>query len=266
MKRPMPLVLLVSLLASASAFAGEVSPEFKQKMAGKIARADQQQRGNDRRGNDHRGNDHRGNDHRGNDHRGNDQRGNGNHDRGRDQGRNHGSNHGNGPGGNGTRPGGDVSVHRDYRGYHERTHGNQNDRDHDRNDGRHDRDRHNYNGNHDRHRDNRGHGNGWTHYRNDWNRHPNYWDNRRHDRADYARYRYHMGGYHRPHGYYHHVWHRGHYLPHGWYSHSYVIHDWHPYRLYAPPYGYAWVRVGNDVMLTALATGLVLDVIYGIWY
>ena len=39
-----------------------------------------------------------------------------------------------------------------------------------------------------------------------------------------------------------------------------------PYRLYAPPYGYHWVRVGNDVLLTALATGVVLDVLYNIWY
>ena len=47
---------------------------------------------------------------------------------------------------------------------------------------------------------------------------------------------------------------------------SYIVYDWHPYHLYAPPYGYHWVRVGNDVVLTALATGIVLDVIYDIWY
>jgi Ni/Co efflux regulator RcnB len=246
MKRPVPFVLLASLLLSASALAANGS-EFKDKLTGKIARAER----NEQRGNDHR-NDNRGGNTRGNGH--------GNNDRGRD--------HGNGPGSNGTRPGGDVSVHRDYRGYHDR-----NNRDHDRNDhrddhrrdgdgrrdGRNDRDRHDYNGNH-------GRGNDWSRYRSDWNRHPHYWDNRRHDRHDYARYRYHMGHYHRPHGYYHHTWYRGHYLPRGWYGSSYIIHDWHPYRLYAPPYGYAWVRVGNDVLLTALATGLVLDVIYDIWY
>ena len=55
-------------------------------------------------------------------------------------------------------------------------------------------------------------------------------------------------------------------LPYGWYASPYVVYDYAPYRLYAPPYGYHWVRVGNDVILTAIATGIVLDVIYNIWY
>ena len=106
----------------------------------------------------------------------------------------------------------------------------------------------------------------WNHDRGDWNRHPNYSDNRSHERADYARNRYHYGYYSAPHGYYSRTWYRGDRLPYGWYSRSYVVHDWHPYHLYAPPYGYQWVRVGNDVLLTALATGVVLDVINNIWY
>ena len=52
----------------------------------------------------------------------------------------------------------------------------------------------------------------------------------------------------------------------GWYARPYVVNDYSPYRLYAPPYGYHWVRVGNDVLLTAIATGIVLDVLYDIWY
>ena len=96
--------------------------------------------------------------------------------------------------------------------------------------------------------------------------HPNYWDNRRHDRRDYARYRYHYGHYRAPHGYHYRIWHRGDHLPRAYYGSSYIVYDWRPYRLYAPPYGYHWVRVGNDVLLTALATGVVLDVLYNIWY
>ncbi|HEV8442436.1 MAG TPA: RcnB family protein [Steroidobacteraceae bacterium] len=122
---------------------------------------------------------------------------------------------------------------------------------------RHDNDRHDY----DRHDDH-----DWNHYRSDWNRHPNYWDNRSHDHVDYARSRYHYGYYAPPRGYYHRTWYRGDRLPYGWYSNSYIVNDWHPYHLYAPPYGYQWVRVGNDVVLTALATGVVLDVLYNIWY
>lgn len=107
---------------------------------------------------------------------------------------------------------------------------------------------------------------GWDRHRSDWNRHPHYWDNRRHDRRDYARYRYNYGHYHAPRGYYYRTWHRGDRLPRAWYGHSYIVYDWRPYRLYAPPYGYHWVRVGDDVVLTAIATGIVLDVLYDIWY
>ena len=141
----------------------------------------------------------------------------------------------------------------DHRGNYHRGNDRGHDRGHDNNH-RNDRNHHGYN-------DNR-----WDRYRGDWNRHPNYWDNRRHDRADYARYRFRYGSYHAPRGYYYRVWRRGDHLPHGWYGNSYVVYDWRPYRLYSPPYGYHWVRVGNDVLLTALATGVVLDVIYDIWY
>jgi Ni/Co efflux regulator RcnB len=140
-------------------------------------------------------------------------------------------------------------------------------RDYDRHDRDHRNDRPNYDrryGN-DRH-DNRPNQGGWDRHRSDWNRHPNYWDNRRHDRRDYARYRYNYGSYHAPRGYYHRAWHRGDRLPSAWYGRQYVVYDWRPYRLYSPPYGYHWVRVGNDVVLTALATGIVLDVLYDIWY
>ena len=152
---------------------------------------------------------------------------------------------------------------------------------------RHDNDRHDWNGNdhrddhrydnnrndHDRY-DHNGNGNhsngnghsGWDHARSDWNNHPNYWDNRRHDHNDYARYRYHNGYYRAPYGYQYRTWHRGDYLPRAYYGSSYIVYDYAPYRLYAPPYGYHWVRVGNDVVLTALATGVVLDVLYNIWY
>ena len=133
------------------------------------------------------------------------------------------------------------------------------------------RDNHRYDNNRNDHNRNGNHSNwnghrGWDRPRSDWNNHPNYWDNRRHDRRDYARYRYHNGYYRAPHGYHYRTWHRGDYLPRAYYGSSYIVYDYAPYRLYAPPYGYHWVRVGNDVLLTALATGVVLDVLYNIWY
>ena len=235
MKRPVILVLMASLLASGSVLAKDASNDaFTRKMAAAVARNNDGNRGHDR-GNNHRGNDHRGNDHRGND------RG---HDRGHDN--RHDNNHRN-------------DNHRDHGNHAPPSHGRapDNRNDHNRrdwNDHRNDHNRHDYN-------DNR-----WDRYRGDWNRHPNYWDNRRHDRADYARYRFRYGSYHAPRGYYYRTWRRGDHLPHGWYGNSYVVYDWRPYRLYSPPYGYHWVRVGNDVLLTAVATGIVLDVIYDIWY
>jgi Ni/Co efflux regulator RcnB len=42
--------------------------------------------------------------------------------------------------------------------------------------------------------------------------------------------------------------------------------DYNAYRLPPPPYGYRWVRSDRDVVLVALATGLVLDVLYDLYY
>jgi Ni/Co efflux regulator RcnB len=239
MKRPVTLVLVATLLASGSAFAA-ANPQMTKRVAAQVVRNDNRgndNRGDDRRndhGNDHR-NDQRNNDHRGNDHRGNDNRGNDN--RGHD---------------NGGRPPID--------------HRNDNNR-RDWNDHRNDNDRRNWNDHRNDYRsDHRNDNRGWDRPRTDWASHPNYWDNRRHDRRDYARYRYQYGSYRAPYGYTYRVWHRGDYLPRAYYGRSYIVSDWRPYRLYAPPYGYHWVRVGNDVLLTALATGVVLDVLYDIWY
>ena len=83
---------------------------------------------------------------------------------------------------------------------------------------------HNRNGNHNNWNGHRG----WDRPRSDWNNHPNYWDNRRHDRRDYARYRYHNGYYRAPHGYHYRSWHRGDYLPRAYYGSSYIVYDWRP--------------------------------------
>ena len=251
MKRPVTLVLVASLLASASAFAAG-NPQMTKRLAAQVVQNDAHRgndRGHDNRGNDNRGNDNRGNDNRGNDHRGNDNRG---HD---NRGNDHRGNDGNGLSGYRR----DDNRHdNDRRDWNDHRNDNNNRNDNNRrdwNDHRNDNNRHDWNGNR-----------GWDRPRNDWSSHPNYWDNRRHDRRDYARYRFQFGSYRAPYGYHNQVWHRGDHLPRSYYSSSYIVNDWRPYRLYAPPYGYHWVRVGNDVLLTALATGVVLDVLYDIWY
>ena len=94
------------------------------------------------------------------------------------------------------------------------------------------------------------------------------WD----DRCDHRRYDghhsrhergwIHVRKYHAPRGYYHKKWRRGDRLPRAYYARHYVVHDHHAYHLHAPPRGYHWVRVNHDVVLAAIATGIVLEVLY----
>jgi hypothetical protein len=51
-------------------------------------------------------------------------------------------------------------------------------------------------------------------------------------------------------------------LPRAYYAPTYVVGDYYECGLRHPPYGYHWVRVDHDVLLTAIATGIVLDVVY----
>jgi Ni/Co efflux regulator RcnB len=44
------------------------------------------------------------------------------------------------------------------------------------------------------------------------------------------------------------------------------VSGYRSYHLYDPPRGYRWVRVRNDVFLTAVATGIVLDAVYNLYY
>jgi Ni/Co efflux regulator RcnB len=67
-------------------------------------------------------------------------------------------------------------------------------------------------------------------------------------------------------GWEHHGWRRGEFLPAFFFSPSYFISDWWAYGLWAPDYGYQWIRVGADALLINLATGEVVDVAPGIYY
>lgn len=60
-------------------------------------------------------------------------------------------------------------------------------------------------------------------------------------------------------------WQRGHYLPAPYRARSYVI-DHRSYRLPPPPRGYGYVRVDDDAVLVALASGLIADVLFDTFY
>jgi len=88
---------------------------------------------------------------------------------------------------------------------------------------------------------------------------------RRDDRQDNrferrAERRYKAARYQAPRGYQAHQWRHGEKLPPAYRGRAYQV-DYRAYRLAPPPRGYQYVRVGNDVVLTAIATGVIASVI-----
>jgi Ni/Co efflux regulator RcnB len=154
-----------------------------------------------------------------------------------------------------------------------------NDRDRGRHERRYDdhgRDYRDYRGHRDDRRD-------WDHDRRDWNRrdHDRHgWNrhdhDRRYDRRDAYRAgylngridqrRYDRGRYIVPRGYYVRSWRHGDYLPRSYCESRYIVSDYGRYHLHAPPHGHHWVRVNNDVVLAAVASGLVVSVVNGLFY
>jgi Ni/Co efflux regulator RcnB len=81
-----------------------------------------------------------------------------------------------------------------------------------------------------------------------------------------AHQRYHATHYHAPRGWYHRHWTYGQRLPRSWWYSRYWINDWSRFGLIAPPLGYVWVRVGPDAILVNRYTGVILRVIYDLYY
>lgn len=60
-----------------------------------------------------------------------------------------------------------------------------------------------------------------------------------------------------------HAWHRGDRLPVEYRSRQYVVDDWRGHHLSAPPRGYHWVQSGNDYVLVAISTGIIMNFLLG---
>jgi Ni/Co efflux regulator RcnB len=131
-------------------------------------------------------------------------------------------------------------------------------RDRDRHERRHDRDDDRRHDRYDHRRDDR---RDWD--RRDWRRRD--WD-RHYGFRHYDGRRYRGVYYVRPSGYYYRSWRYGDYLPRSYYARRYIVNDYHVYRLRPPPRGYHWVRVDNDVVLAAIASGIVVSAVYGIFH
>ncbi|WP_428149579.1 RcnB family protein [Brevundimonas sp.] len=87
---------------------------------------------------------------------------------------------------------------------------------------------------------------------------------RNYDRWQRSERRYNAGRYSPPRGYQVRQWSYGQRLP-SYYSQGYVVNDYNRYGLRAPPRGYHYVRSGNDVVLAAVAGGLITAVIAGLF-
>jgi Ni/Co efflux regulator RcnB len=71
--------------------------------------------------------------------------------------------------------------------------------------------------------------------------------------------------YYYPSGYRQSYWSIGLIVPRAYYAPNYYV-NYSSYGLAAPPYGCHWVRVQNDVLLIDIATGEVVDILYGFFY
>ena len=88
---------------------------------------------------------------------------------------------------------------------------------------------------------------------------------RAHDRYQrIASRRYYAARYQRPAGYQQRQWRHGERLPVSYRTRAYVV-DHNRYQLQAPPRGYQYVRVGNDVALVSSTNGLIASVILSLF-
>lgn len=92
--------------------------------------------------------------------------------------------------------------------------------------------------------------------RDNWDHHGERYDRDQHHN------RFRPRPYRQPAGYRDHHWRRGEHLPVAYYAPPHIVHDYHVHHLHRPPHGYHWVRVDRDAVLAAIASGVVLDVIY----
>ena len=99
----------------------------------------------------------------------------------------------------------------------------------------------------------------WQQYRRDFDPYP-YSGNWR------ATHRYHWRPYVAPRGWYYRSWVYGEYLPLLFWVRDYWIIDYWQFGLIDPPYGFVWVRYGDDAMLVDVESGFILRVVYGVFY
>jgi Ni/Co efflux regulator RcnB len=99
----------------------------------------------------------------------------------------------------------------------------------------------------------------WQQYHRDFNPHPYQWNRT-------SNQRYHYQSYDRPHGWYAQRWVYGQILPTLFWGQAYWLTSYYDFGLMEPPYGYVWVRNGNDALLVDVQSGQILSVEYNVFY
>lgn len=95
---------------------------------------------------------------------------------------------------------------------------------------------------------------------------PRTFDRRAYQRNFNAARKFRGGFYRKPPGWYYRRWTFGQVLPFAFFARNYWLNDYYVYDLPVPPYGYEWVRYGDDALLVNIRTGAILQVVYGIFY
>lgn len=91
------------------------------------------------------------------------------------------------------------------------------------------------------------------------------WEGDGYARWQRAQRQYRAPRYVAPRGYYVRDWSYGQRMPSYYRTRSYVVSDYGRYGLARPPHGCEYVRSGNDVVLTVIATGVIMAVISGMY-
>ncbi len=98
-----------------------------------------------------------------------------------------------------------------------------------------------------------------------WNRYPRQFDRNVYQRNYTSPQHFHWRTYNRPSGWYYQRWVFGQILPRIFWAQDYWLTDYWMFGLPVPPYGYEWVRYGDDALLINIRTGEVLQVVYGLF-
>jgi Ni/Co efflux regulator RcnB len=98
-----------------------------------------------------------------------------------------------------------------------------------------------------------------------WNTRPADVDHKVYEHNFQAARVYHVGVYHRPHGWVAHRWAYGQILPRAYWAAPFILADYWLFALEVPPVGYEWVRDDTDAILVNVSTGQILQVEYGVF-